>query len=143
MTNEEAFQSLIQLRTDLLYENNLAKDEAGNVFYNIRIEALDAAISALRSQPRWIPCSERLPEDNKPVNITLVNRDPEPYYEEIKDRPFTATGIYYAHKWWWYSAYCQYELDEYGDNPNDAIDSEIEIIAWMPLSEPYKEGENE
>ena len=41
---------------------------------------------------RWIPVSERLPEDCVPVNITYVNHNPESYYANIKDVPFTATG---------------------------------------------------
>ena len=53
---------------------------------------------------KWIPCSERLPEDLEPVNITWVNHKPVSYYAYIKDKPFTATGHFCNGRWWWYSA---------------------------------------
>lgn len=89
------------------------------------------------AEPRWIPCSERLPEDLEAVNITWVNHEPEPYYHDIKDRNFTATGIHYRGKWYWYSTTCADYLGEYGSNEVDEVDSAIEIVAWMPLPEPY------
>lgn len=87
---------------------------------------------------KWIPVSERLPEDSEPVNITWVNHNPETYYADIKDEPFTATGHYCNGKWWWYSVTCQDYLDEYGHSDVDAMDDDIEVVAWMPLPEPYK-----
>lgn len=99
------------------------------------------AIQALE-QTRWIPVSERLPEDLVPVNITWVNHEPEPYYHDIKDRNFEATGIHYRGQWYWYSTTCADYLGEYGDNEIDKVDDAIEITAWMPLPEPY-EAESE
>lgn len=87
---------------------------------------------------KWIPVSERLPEDTYPVNITWVNHNPESYYTDIKDKPFTATGHYCNGRWWWYSTTCQDYLDEYGRCDVDAMDDDIEVIAWMPLPKPYK-----
>lgn len=97
------------------------------------------AIKALPpAEPQWIPCSERLPDDLQEVNVTWVNHDPEPYYNFVKDKPFTATAVYYKEKWYWYSSTCADLLAEYGRNPNQEIDDGIEITAWMPLPEPYK-----
>jgi hypothetical protein len=90
------------------------------------------------TEPRWIPCSEQLPENMEPVNITWVNRDPEPYYMNIKDKPFTATGIYFKGKWYWYSVTCKDMLGEYGENEIDEVADGIEIVAWMPLPKPYE-----
>lgn len=85
----------------------------------------------------WIPCSERMPDDLEEVNITWVNHDPEPYYDFVKDKPFTASAIYYRDKWYWYSSVCVDTLSEYGRNDVDEMDNAIEVIAWMPLPEPY------
>ena len=87
---------------------------------------------------KWIPVSDKLPENTDPVNITWVNHKPEPYYEDIKDKPFTATACYCDGKWYWYSAVCQDYLDEYRYSENDYMDNGIEVIAWMPLPEPHK-----
>lgn len=88
---------------------------------------------------RWIPVSERPPEDLEEVNVTWVNHDPEPYYNFVKDKRFTATAVCYKGKWYWSSSTCADVLAEYGRNPNEEIDDGIEIIAWMPLPEPYKD----
>lgn len=86
----------------------------------------------------WIPCSERLPETNDAVNITWVNRKPEPYYKDIKDKPFTATGHYHKGKWYWYSCVCKDYLDEYENSCADEVDKDIDIVAWQPLPAPYQ-----
>ena len=101
-------------------------------------ESFSMAIEALEEQ-RGISCDERLPENLEEVNVTWVNHDPEPYYNFVKDKPFTATAVYYKEKWYWYSSTCADLLAEYGQNPNQEIDDGIEIIAWMPLPKPYKE----
>lgn len=107
------------------------------------IEALRMKLSAyLLEQDTlhggWIPCNEKLPDDLTAVNITWVNRDPEPYYESIKDKPFTATAIHYNGKWFWWSCTCEDILKEYGKNDIDEINDGIEVIAWRRLPEPYK-----
>ena len=90
-------------------------------------------------EQRWIPVSERLPENTYPVNITWVNHKPVSYYANIKDKPFTATGCFCDGKWYWYSATCQDYLDEYRYCDVDSMDNEIEVLAWMPLPKPYRE----
>ena len=87
---------------------------------------------------KWIPCSERLPEELTPVNVTWVNRKPAIYYENIKDIPFTATAVYCNEKWFWWSSICEDILAEYGRNDAEMVDEEVEILAWQPLPEPYE-----
>lgn len=87
---------------------------------------------------RWIPCSEKLPESIKPVIITWRNNDPKSYYQYIVGKPFIGTGHYCKGKWFWYSSTCEDLLAEYGRSDVDEIDEAIEVIAWMPLPEPYR-----
>lgn len=87
----------------------------------------------------WIPCSEGLPENYQVVNVTWVNRNPEPYYSDIKDRPFNGTAIYHYGRWYWYSCVCEDYLKECGDSTADRLDKDIEVIAWQPLPQPYRE----
>lgn len=104
-------------------------------------EAIDMAIEALSADAvhGWIPCSDGLPEDLEEVNVTWVNHDPESYYDFIKDKPATASAVYYKGKWYWYSSVCTDLLAEYGENEVDKMDDAIEVIAWMPLPKPYRE----
>lgn len=128
MTREEAIE-IIECGD---ISNRWGKD--GEEVEKMAIEAL----SSSEIPNKWIPVSERLPGNTEPVNITWVNHNPESYYTDIKDKPFTATGHYCKGKWYWYSSTCQDYLDEYGRCDVDAIDDDIEVIAWMPLPQPYK-----
>lgn len=103
-----------------------------------REETVRTAIKALEQEPNWIPVSERMPEDLEPVNITWVNHNPASYYADIKDKPFTATGVYFNGQWYWWSTLCTDILAEYSHNYDDIIDDDIEITAWQPLPKPYK-----
>jgi len=125
ISRQAALAALMEAFCDTMIES-ICKDT---------IEALPSA----QPEQRWIPCSERLPEDLEEVNVTWVNHDPEPYYNFVKDKPFTATAVYYKEKWYWYSSTCADLLAEYGRNPDQEIDDDIEITAWMPLPEPYAE----
>lgn len=89
---------------------------------------------------RWIPCSERPPEEIVPVNVVWVNHLPAPYYEEIKDVPQSGTAVYCNGNWYWDSDVCEDVLREYGENDADLIDEGIEITHWQPLPEPPKKG---
>ena len=107
-------------------------------------EALYAARKALEQEPRWIPVSEGLPKDIKPVQITWKNNDPETYYQDIKGKHFTGTAHYKDGKWYWYSDVTEDFLAEYGRCDIYEFDSAIEVVAWMPMAEPYEtESENE
>ena len=95
------------------------------------------SLPSAQPEQQWIPCSERMPEDLEEVNVTWVNHGPEPYYDFTKDKPATASAVYYKGKWYWYSSVCTDLLAEYGENEVDKMDDAIEVLAWMPLPECY------
>lgn len=103
-------------------------------------EAFDIAIDLLKQpEPHWIPCSERLPENIRPVIVTWKNTDPASYYQYIVGKHFTGTACYKNGKWYWYSSTTEDMLAEYGRYDSEEFDEAIECIAWMPLPEPYAE----
>lgn len=96
------------------------KEEARNVMLDLKEQhinveirlALDMAIEALKAQPEWISCSERLPEEGEVVLTQAKFRD------GIK----MAVSARQDYNYW----------TGWGTR-------EINILAWMPLPEPYKE----
>lgn len=94
------------------------------------------------AEPHWIPVTERLPEDIRPVIVTWKNTDPASYYQYIVGKHFTGTACYKNGKWYWYSSTTEDMLAEYGRYDSEEFDEAIECVAWMPLPEAYK-GEEE
>jgi len=84
-------------------------------------EAMQMALKAL-CEPMWIPCSERLPEED--------DYKPFSYYEDGAILFCTKNGKV---GFGWY-----YESTKEWANEDDHTPGEV--IAWMPLPEPYKEG---
>lgn len=111
------------------------------------IEMLSAKLSAANMERSaryyhggWIPCSEQLPEDIRPVIVTWKNTDPASYYQYIVGKHFTGTACYKNGQWYWYSSTTEDMLAEYGRYDSEEFDEAIECIAWMPLPEPYRGG---
>ena len=95
-------------------------------------------LKQLREQTGWVSVSERLPEDIKPVIVTWKNTDPKSYYQYIVGKHFIGTAHYKNGKWFWYSSVTEDLLAEYGKCDSEEFDEAIEVVAWMPLPEPYK-----
>ena len=70
------------------------------------------------AQPRWIPVTERLPEEDSDILVTYVEKD------EKKIVP-----VNYGHGTWFD---CIFDM---ALNP-------VGVLAWIPLPEPYKEETN-
>lgn len=102
------------------------------------IERLTAENAALREKQRWIPVTERLPEERVLVNVVWVNRAPEPYYERIKNVPFSGTACFYRENWYWDSPVVLDLLAEYGEDEPDSVDEAVGITHWMPLPDAQK-----
>lgn len=106
------------------------------------IERLTAENAALREKvPQWISVEDRLPAELLLVNVVWVNRAPEPYYEKIKDVPFSGTACFYRDRWYWDSPVVLGLLAEYGEDASDLVDDAVEITHWMPLPGAPTEGE--
>lgn len=104
------------------------------------IERLTAENAALREKQRWIPVTERPPEERVLVNVVWVNRVPEPYYKKIKGVPFSDTACFYRGRWYWDSPAVLDLLAEYGEDEIDLVDEAVEITHWMPLPEAPEKG---
>ena len=107
------------------------------------IDDIRALPSAGRPQGEWIPCSEKLPEDIRPVLVTWKNNDPASYYQYIVGKHFIGTAHYHRGKWYWYSSVTEDLLAEYGKCETEEFDEAIEAVAWMPLPEPWKGADDE
>ena len=105
------------------------------------IERLTAENAALREKKRWIPVTERPPEERTLVNVVWVNRVPEPYYKKIKGVPFSDTACFYRGRWYWDSPAVLDLLAEYGEDASDLVDEAVEITHWMPLPEAPEKGD--
>lgn len=78
------------------------------------IDSFDRVTSSIKQEPRWIPVTERLPEESDDYLITNIAGDVEmAYFAHPKD--------YAISKGEWRE-----------------ICYEDDVIAWMPLPEPYK-----
>lgn len=106
------------------------------------IERLTAENAALREKvPQWVSVEDRLPAELLLVNVVWVNRAPEPYYEKIKDVPFSGAACFYKDRWYWDSPVVLDLLAEYGEDASDLVDDAVEITHWMPLPGAPTEGE--
>lgn len=133
MNNREAHFYLEELQRMMTQHRDIFTEEF--VCANgMAIQALEKA-----QEQRWIPVSERPPEDLEEVNITFTNLEPEPYYDFIKGKRFTGSAVFYEGEWYWYSSITVDVLKEYGRYESEKIDKGLKIIAWMPLPDPYKE----
>lgn len=81
----------------------------------------------LENIPRWIPCSERLPEEKDAGILKKLGTSKRSEYVlatvEVKGERMTVTACTYDGKWDWNM---KYAFPDY------------KIVAWMPLPEPYK-----
>ena len=122
MNNEEAKDRLILLK--MSYKIRIEEED---------IEALDMGAEALKTQKigHWIPVSERLPKEDESVLLTICANSS--LYGFNKNFIKVMCGSYSP---------CEDKRDWIVNGIRYYIDN---VIAWMPLPEPYKaelKGEN-
>jgi hypothetical protein len=112
--------SLDDAREDFMHDvyNELdflpTNDEANRI-----IDSFDMVTKGIKQEPRWIPVSERLPEENRMFLVTLVDKEDGCVCLEV---------VWYSHV-----------SGEWEEVPTGE-----KVIAWMPLPQPYKaESEGE
>ena len=103
-------------------------DESTESYANGLADA-DRVICRLRPEKQWIPCSERLPENE---DIYLVTFDKS----NLLDNETQVTYAYWINNQWQYGVLESYEHKM----PKLVIEpiEELKVIAWMPFLEPYK-----
>ena len=106
-----------------------------------RVDELDTAIATLVNLPsaqpeqRWIPCSERLPEEDTEVLISYRYKEGEGDTDHVNiDITSYGTTCFGGRE--------IHTLKEWRQ-PFDYFHANYEVIAWMPLPEPYKGGEQD
>lgn len=94
----------------------------------VDIETLRMTVRALESKPRWIPCSERMPEMHEENDYT--GRREESGFVLICDASELHPQVHVGRCWqicdeaWWRTR--EWKLLD-------------KVVAWMPLPEVYKE----
>ena len=99
------------------------QDAGGFIGYNTYSEAFDRVdnMPSVTPTQNWIPVSERLPEDGRPVLVYAWNV----HHVVARYDSFRTENGYKK---------CWVTADAW--NGNTEIDNEV--IAWMPLPEPYQ-----
>ncbi len=115
--------SLDDAREDFMYGvyNELGflptNEEANRI-----IDIFDSVTSSIEQAPRWIPVTERLPEEGNTYEVTLQGIGE---LEGINNEVAYATWLKNRNDWLYHG------VDDWKDK---------EVIAWKPLSKPYTGG---
>ena len=122
MTNEQAIQQMQDIIA--CWEEFLRNPENNDLQgTGLELEAMRMAVQALEEKPRWIPCSERLPEMHEEEFCDETFRTSDTVLFCTADRVHVGFCVYYGDKLVW-------EIQ-------DGLACEDGVTAWMPMLEPY------
>lgn len=119
MNREEVIEILSEMRA----EYNLFGDKEEATRYHV----LSWAIQAMKGTQRWIPTSEKLPEEGHDVLITKEPFKIKGYEQNVIIAERSADPRSGKIEWW---------------SPEFGTLTDKSVLAWMPLPEPWK-GEEE
>ena len=128
MCGDNRFEVIARAKEHLLDATNIeTSEEEMAVFDNFLFRCwqmgwLDKYDEKIETEPKWIPCSERLPSESDYYLATIINGFNE---EEV-------CVIWFAH------------ADDYNMVASEwrEITDEDTVIAWQPLPTPYTERSN-
>ena len=99
----------------------------GGYFGTIPSEVITGELPSAQPEQRWIPCSERLPEEKDAGILKKLGTSKRSEYvlatAEVKGERMTVTACTYDGEWHWDK---KYAFPDY------------KIVAWMPLPQPWE-----
>jgi hypothetical protein len=107
------------IKRQVAYDALMRSVDAVGVLDSEDIKAVFAMLPSAQPEHRWIPYSERMPEEETDILVTYIDG------EETRIIP-----VNYGRDKWFDCIF------------NRALDS-FKVIAWMPLPEVYREGAQE
>ena len=96
----------------------------------IRYKMFERVIESIPSEPQWIPCSERLPEVNGRYFVTRGLNACGAMWNRVYIINYSDLMGLKSERIWWDGNVGKSDFQKIND-----------VIAWMPLPEPYQESE--
>lgn len=90
-----------------------------------RTVASSKCVPAVQPEQRWIPCSERPPENPYPCFVTVMDTEPMTGEEFENILPY----------------FVGWDGEQWNDG--DGLQCPFEVLAWIPLPEAYRVGERD
>ena len=136
MTNKEAIEQLICIKR--------IKEDFHSPVNKHDIEALELAIKALESSS-WIPVkTEKISDDEKKELAEKYDMSPEDFddfWRYACKMPDDEQECLITTSVWGYVVIDTFHIDEDGAMYFEDHEDEDEVLAWMPLPEPYTKEE--
>lgn len=121
MTIEQAIQQMQDIIA--CWEEFLRNPENNDLQgTGLELEAMRMAVQALEEKPRWIPCSERLPEMHEEEFCDETYRTSDTVLFSTADRVHVGSCVRYNDELFW-------EIEDGQTCAN--------VTAWMPMPLPY------